>query len=208
MPKKTDLTKFRTSSLKDVTELRNRFKALVAGQPAPSVDDLRWFTYMTAVELHAIWERYAEGRLVVALNHSPAHFLAQNSVKGVKKVPAGLAEYVVRGGSKYFNFRSIDDLNDKANKLLSSAHNPFAPLTKVHKDHLDSLASVRNLIVHKSDAAKSSYKTNLGKVFGFKSAPSPGEFLDSIDHRTSSPCRGQQRIWTFFHYVKDAINKS
>jgi hypothetical protein len=33
---------------------------------------------MTAVEIHAAWERYVEVRLVVALNHSPEHFLQEN----------------------------------------------------------------------------------------------------------------------------------
>jgi hypothetical protein len=38
----------------------------------------RWIAQMTAVEIHAAWERYVEVRLVVALNHSPEHFLQEN----------------------------------------------------------------------------------------------------------------------------------
>ena len=38
----------------------------------------RWIAQMTAVEIHAAWERYVEVCLVVALNHSPEHFLQEN----------------------------------------------------------------------------------------------------------------------------------
>ena len=88
----------------------------------------RWIAKMTAVEIHAIWERYVEQRLVTALNHSPHHFLQDNDVKGVKRVSAGLALYLVRGGGKYFDFRSMSDLFAKADAFLGRDANPFRNL--------------------------------------------------------------------------------
>jgi len=161
---------------------------------------------MTAVELHVVWERYAEGRLVIALNHFPSHFLTENSVRGVKVLPVDLADYLVRAGSKYFDFRSVDDLIDKGKRLLAPSNNPFAAMGKPYKEHLDALAALRNYVVHKSESARLAYKQHLAKVFAIKSAPSAGEFLDSIDHRKGSPCKGQKRIFTFFHYVSNAIS--
>jgi hypothetical protein len=206
MPKKTSLVRFRTSAQAEVTELRTRLNALTAALPPASIEHIRWVAHMTAVELHVVWERYAEGRLVIALNHFPTHFLTVNSVRGVKILPVDLADYLVRGGAKYFDFRSIDDLIDKGKRLLAPSNNPFAAMGKAHKEHLDALAALRNYVVHKSESSRVAYKRHLAKVFGIKSAPSAGEFLDSIDHRNGSPCKGQKRIFTFFHYVNDAIS--
>jgi hypothetical protein len=65
----------------------------------------RWVAQMTAVEIHGTWERYVESRLVAALNHSPKHFIKEQNIAGVSGIPTGLAQYIVRGGKRFFDFR-------------------------------------------------------------------------------------------------------
>ncbi len=57
----------------------------------------RWIARMTVVEIHAVWERYVETRLVAALNHNPKHFLEQQNIAGITKISPGFARYIVRG---------------------------------------------------------------------------------------------------------------
>src|SRR4029453_13430295 len=100
-------------------------------------DLLRWIATMTAVEVHGIWERYVEHRLVAALNHHPETFLAENGVKGIKLVSSGLAAYLVRGGARYFDFRSTSELLDRGDRLVGKGDNPFRQLKKRERDYLD-----------------------------------------------------------------------
>ena len=155
---------------------------------------LRWMCRMTAVAVHAIWERYVEDRLVAALNHDPQHFLQEHSIKGVKHVSYGLATYVIRGGARYFDFRSMDELISKANRWLGRSNNRFATLPKTDRDYIDALAAIRNFVVHESDAAFASYKRQLRHVYGVRSVPTPEEFLHAKDFRATSPCRYNPRL--------------
>ena len=98
---------------------------------------------MTAVEVHAVWERYAEQRLVAALNHSPAFFLNEHWIRGVTRIPSGLAAYAVRGGGRYFDFRSMSDLIDRSDRLLGRVANPFRAIHVNERDYLDALSSIR-----------------------------------------------------------------
>ena len=91
----------------------------------PSPYPIRWASQFAAVELHAIWERYAEKRLIAALNHNAAHFLEKNEAKGVKRVPLGLASYIVRSWRRFFDFKSSSDLISIGDRLLSGLGNPF-----------------------------------------------------------------------------------
>ena len=91
----------------------------------PHLDERRWANAMSLVSIHSAWERFAEHRLALELNHSPDHFLKTNIVKGIHRIPKGLALYLVRGGMNYFDFRSCSDLLSKGDKLLSPAGNPF-----------------------------------------------------------------------------------
>jgi hypothetical protein len=149
---------------------------------------------MTAVEIHGIWERYAEERLVAALNHSPDHFLQSNIVSGVTTIPKGLANYLVRSGGKYFDFRSVSDLIEKGDRFVGKSDNPFRTMRDNDRKHLDALAAIRNCVVHQSEAARSKYKSTLASVYGIRTAPDPDEFLNALDMRQSSPARRQKRV--------------
>jgi hypothetical protein len=47
---------------------------------------LRWMAAMTIVEIHSVWERYIEKRLVAALNHDATHFFEEEEIKGITHV--------------------------------------------------------------------------------------------------------------------------
>jgi hypothetical protein len=91
---------------------------------------------MTAVEVYAIWERYAEMRLTVALAHHPEQLIKDNEIYGLKFIPLGLASVLVRGAGRYFDFRSCAELIDQGNRLVGKTKNPFQPVTKHQKDYL------------------------------------------------------------------------
>ena len=160
---------------------------------------------MTAVEVHGIWERYAEARLVAALNHRPAHFLDRYEVKGVSQIPVGLAQFIIRGGERYFNFRSIGELASKGDQLLGKDHNPFR-LSQRNRLYLNALSAIRNRIVHSSNASIKAYKEQLNLAYGTKSPSSPGEFLIVIDRRQSAPIvAGHSRLHGLIGVVRQEI---
>jgi hypothetical protein len=149
---------------------------------------------MSAVEIHAVWERYVEGRLVAALNHDASNFLTAQNIKGVTHVSYGLATYIVRGGNRYFDFRSIGDLVGKADRWLGKTKNVFRHINKSDQKYVDALASIRNCVVHDSDAALESYKYHLLQVYGIKASPEPDEFLNAKDNRAASPAPKERRL--------------
>ncbi|WP_309398322.1 hypothetical protein [Cerasicoccus maritimus] len=201
-----DLRVVRKRSLDTVNEAMQRYASI-----HEELNDLsyqRWLACMTLTDMHGAWERFAERRLVAALNHYPDHFLAENSVRGVSKLPAGLADYLTRGGRKYFDFRSCADLIKIANTLVGKPNNPFRTIPKSFASHLDAAAALRNYILHESDASWDSLKTQLMTNFNIKATPQPGEFLDSIDHRNASPKKGHKRILVFAMVFEDVIRKT
>jgi hypothetical protein len=192
MPRTVDLPGLKTRSANLVSHAIARYESIAANDAQYLF--ARWVAKMTAVEMHAIWERYAENRLVAALNHSAKHFLIDQNIKGVSRVSAGLAFYVVRGGGRYFDFRSMSDLLEKGDRILGKAANPFRSPSTDDRAYMDALASVRNAVVHRSDAAVASYKRCLRSVYGIKSAPEPDEFLHAKDMRATSPARYRSRL--------------
>jgi hypothetical protein len=192
MPRTVDLPGLKTKSANLLNQAIARYDSIDANGPQYLL--ARWVAKMTAVEMHAIGERYVENRLVAALNHNAKHFLAEQNIKGVSRVSSGLALYVVRGGGRYFDFRSMSDLMDKGDRILGKAANPFRAPSADDRSYMDTLAVVRNSIVHRSDAAFASYKRCLRSVYGIKSAPEPDEFLHAKDMRATSPARYRSRL--------------
>jgi hypothetical protein len=88
MARKVDVAGLRRNSLTEIDRVMLRLERAVE-----NCDYLvmRWMAQMSAVEIHAIWERYVEKRLVGALNHDAAHFLKEQEIKGVDQVSVGLA---------------------------------------------------------------------------------------------------------------------
>ena len=202
MPRQIDISSIRREATRSIALSEDRFRRFEAS--APRLDDLRWLCCMTLVEFHTAWERFAERRLVAALNQNPSHFLQENSVRGLTRIPAGLAQVLARGGGKFFDFRSCSELIDKSAKLVSAANDPFRGIDASLRNHLDAMSSIRNVVVHASDSSKDAYKKKLRAVFSISSAPSVGEFLDSIDRRANSPLRGRKRVTMLGHVVSQA----
>jgi hypothetical protein len=126
----------------------------------------------------------------------------------MKSIPIGLATALVRGGGKYFDFRSTSDLIDKGDRLVGRANNPFRNLSPDLRKYLDTLGAIRNYIVHQSDSALASYKGYLSSVYNVKSKPSPPEFLNAIDFRAGSPFRYRQRLRGIIKVVEKAVDLS
>jgi hypothetical protein len=167
---------------------------------------VRWMCRMSAVELHGIWERYAEDRLVASLNHNAAHFMLEQDIKGVTNVSVGLAFYVVRGGNRYFDFKSVGDLISKGDHIAGLNNNPFRAIPAHNRNYLDALAAIRNCVVHGSDRAIAAYKGTLRRVYGIRSAPGPDEFLNAVDNRAASPARYQKRLSGLATVVRNSID--
>lgn len=191
MARKIDLKKLKASSQHDMRYALDRI------EKAEKLKDyvlLRWMSAMTAVELHGIWERYAEARAVAALNHDASHFIAEESIAGVSQVSFGLASFIVRGGNKFFDFRSMADLFGKADRWLGKNNNPFRKVPQADVPYIDALAAIRNCVVHGSDAAKQAYRRHLQQVYNIRYAPLPEEFLNAKDNRPGSPKRYCSRL--------------
>jgi hypothetical protein len=201
MARKVDLSALRKRATQEVRE------AMTLYDSAGAFDYWyqAWIAKMTAVEVHAIWERYVETRLVAALNHNPKHFIEQQGIAGLTRISTGLARYIVRGGRPYFDFRSIEDLLGKANHWLGSAANPFNALSPPNRAYIDCLAAIRNCVVHGSDASINAYKRRVRTVYGVVAVPETQEFIHAKDYRPTSPARNKSRLHGLAEVVVKAI---
>jgi hypothetical protein len=204
MARTIDLKKLKAATVAEIDRSKKRIDDAIQAQLPYWL--LRWMCQMTAVEVHQTWERYVEMRLIAGLNHDPRHFLAAQNIKSVKHVSYGLATYIVRGGDRYFDFRSMGELIDKADKWLAS--NVFRALPKSDRDYIDTLSAIRNCVVHGSDAAIGTYRRKLRKVYGIRSAPEPDEFLYAKDNRATSPARYQIRLYGLMAVVRRSVGST
>lgn len=206
MPRTIDLAAMKGRASRDARSAMARYDdACTADLPYLL---LRWISQMTAVELHAVWERYAELRLIAALNHDPSHFLKEFGISGVSRVTSGLASFIVRAGGRFFDFRSTPDLIAKADRWLGKTDNPFRKLSPRDRAYLDTLAAIRNHVVHRSDAARAAYRRVLRLTYGIASAPLPEEFLHAKDMRAASPSRYKSRLDGLAAVVIHAVGAS
>lgn len=209
MPKTISVKALKQDAVKDVDLALDRYDNVP--KPAKGDDNAYWFkawvAQMTVVELNAIRESYCEERLVAALNNFSQHFLTTNRAKGIRRIPAGLAGYIVRGGRSYLDFRSSGDLLKKSDDLLTKSKNPFDPLRKDHK-YIDLLSAVRNRVVHYSHASWVKYKQALREVYDIHSAPETQEFLQALDKRMVSRARRKSRLHGIAKKLIEAINKT
>jgi hypothetical protein len=127
MAKKINVAALKKSSEDDINYAIRRYER--AEEKQWHYLTVRWIAQMTAVEIHAVWERYVEHRVVAALNHTPRYFLEMHNITGVARISSGFATYIVRGGG-YFDFRSTAELLNKADKWLGQADNPFRRLSR------------------------------------------------------------------------------
>ncbi|TGK04026.1 hypothetical protein EHO59_10950 [Leptospira semungkisensis] len=206
MPKKADVNNLRRKTEVELSEVVARYKKFNELQSL-TVEDNRWVVCMILVNLQSIWERFAEKRLVSVINHSPDHFLLENNVRGIKKIPVGLAFALIRKGGKYFDFRSYNELIEISKRMVGVDANPFPILKGSLDEYLDTIAIVRNYIVHKSDSSFTSYKRRMKEKYLMSYPSGPGEFLLSIDYKDNSIKKNEPRINGFFEAVKQAITQ-
>lgn len=205
MARKIDLSALRKKAVQDVREATK----LYDNTASLEYWNHAWIAKMTAVEVHAIWERYAETRLVAALNHNPKHFISEEGIVGLAGVSVALARYIVRGGRAYFDVRSTDDLIGKANKWLGNTANPFASLTLSDRAYIDCLTAIRNCVVHGSETSVTGYKRSIRKVYGLVKAPTdPAEFLHAKDPRASCPAPNKARLHGLVDVIAKVIQKT
>jgi hypothetical protein len=93
-------------------------------------------------------------------------------------------------------------------KWLAPAHNMFKALPATDRAYIDTLAAIRNFVVHGSDGAQTAYKRELRQIYGIHSAPQPDEFLYAQDNRAASPARYEIRFFELLTVLERAITNS
>jgi hypothetical protein len=159
MTRKIDVKRLRNRSISGIDRSIARFEKLCTKIGGEDFLLIRWSSAMTAVEIHSIWERYVEERLVSLINHNPSHFANQADIKGLTRVSSGLARYIIRGGGRYFDFRSMSDLFQKADGWLGKENNPFRALTPRDREYIEVLSAIRNCVVQRRSAGSLSEKS-------------------------------------------------
>src|SRR5260370_37569 len=144
MPRKADLKTRQKEAISEILAAMRRYDE----SSGFNYFMRRWIAQMTAVAIHGTWERYVEIRLVTALNHHPKNLIREQNMIGVSAIPVGLARYIVRGGKRFFDFRSMSELINKADHLLGNEANPFRAIDTMNGVYVDCLAAIRNHVVH------------------------------------------------------------
>lgn len=76
------------------------------------------------------------------------------------------------------------------------------------RQYLDALASIRNVVVHRSDAADVAYRRALKKTYSVVAAPEPEEFLSALDLRTTGSLGRKKRMVGLINQVRQAVQQS
>ena len=210
MAKTVNLRTIKNDAIEDVRTAIERYEKVLRLEKKGKLGywHVWWVASMTSVELHAIWERHAESRLVAALNHAPKHFLEQQGFVGMSGISKAFARYIIREGRSYFDFRSTGDLIGKADRCVGKTASPFRALPTQERSYIDCLAAIRNCVVHGSRPSFATYKRKIREVYGIKAAPETGEFLNARDNGKQSPSRYESRLHGLANVVKRAIRKT
>lgn len=211
MVRRMNLSRLKEHSNASLRKLENQLGFLTSGWSKDyglqqEKDAEEWIVRMAVIDLHSVWERFAEDRLAVGLNHHPIYFLERNEVRGISHISKGLAYYLVRGGLRYFDFRSMAELLRKGDDLLSRDLNPFRHILPELRNSLDILAVLRNYVVHGSAASELAYKKTIMKNYRFSATPQIQDFLGRLDRRPKSRARNRPYIVGFFRVVGSAID--
>jgi hypothetical protein len=206
-----NLSRLKKETKASLNKLENQLAFLTSGWSEHydfqlEEDSSKWILRMSVVDVHSVWERFCEDRLAIALNHDPKHFLERHEVRGVSHISKGLAYFIVRGGLRYFDFRSMADLIGKADHCVGQDSNPFRRILPDRRIYLDILATVRNFVVHGSAASEVAYKATVVKNYGLRVAPKVQDFLGRIDLRQESLAQNRPHLVGFIRVVDSAID--
>ena len=102
----------------------------------------------------------------------------------------------------------MSELIDKGDRVVGKTTNPFRDIPATDRSYIDALATMRNDIVHGSDAALATYRRSLRSVYGIMAAPNPDEFLNAKDMRSHSPARYQTRLLGLAVVVERSIQNT
>ena len=211
MARRMNLSRLKKEAKTSLKQLEDQLGFLTSGWSEDYAlqieeDASKWISRMSVVDVHSVWERFAEDRLATALNHEPKYFLECHEVRGVSHISKGLAYYIVRGGLRYFDFRSMGDLIGKADYCVGQDLNPFRKIPPERRKYLDILATVRNFVVHGSVASEAAYKATIVKNYGLSAAPKVQDFLGKIDRRQESLAQNRPHLLGFIRVVDSAID--
>jgi hypothetical protein len=115
----------------------------------------RWGHSMLAVNLATAWSDFAQDIFIGSVCRDPSRVGASLELTFPKHLPYAVCEalFTTRG---YFAFRNTGELKGLGNKFLVA--NPFQAITRTDERLLDELALLRNYVVHRSGAARRTYR--------------------------------------------------
>lgn len=139
-----------------------------------------------ALKMCSIWEVLVRDIMVDCLNRDSGQYADYMDLRLPRHIPRPQC-FAMIVGLGYFDFKSYDDVKQKAKRILVDEFNPFSSVKKSVSDKIDEFFTMRNYIAHYSHTGERSLKKLYQGVYKLTKFRQPGDFLLSIDQKTKSP---------------------
>jgi hypothetical protein len=136
------------------------------------------------LKICAIWEALVENLLVDCLNQDSRQYSSFINTSLPKHIPREICSAMVTG-INYFNFKSVEEVQKIARKVLVDRHNPFKAISNSNSKRIDEFFKMRNYLTHLSGQAERTLNQIYKKNYGMSKWSDPGPFLLALDKKTN-----------------------
>jgi len=143
------------------------------------------------IRLCAVWEAFIEGEMIDCLNIDCSKYKEELQLKLPEHPSKDLCEAILIG-SRYLDFKNVDDIKGFAKRILPKEVNPFKLIKPATARRINELYVMRNFLSHYSRKSRRALQRMYQDVWHLKKFRQPGDFLSSYSGKR------------LFHYI-DAL---
>lgn len=137
----------------------------------------------------ANWEILVEDLFIDCFSKDTSMFQSSTGFNINKHLDLETCRAIILG-SRYLDFRSIDDLKKQAKRNIMPQCNPFKEIPPLNGSKIDEFFTIRNYLAHYSDVARRSLDRIYKEQYGLRRFVMPGIFLLAKDEGENLPRMG------------------
>jgi hypothetical protein len=191
------LTRFHLSMNRDIDLL---MKIESAKRVVKSVRAKRSVFEAFVLSICANWEVLAEELLVDCLNNDPSKYRTYTGFKLPRHLNRDTCKAILIG-INYLDFKSVEQLKDVSNNILTPKCNPFAKISASNGQKINEFFAIRNYLAHRSYAAKRALLKIYKNRYNLKTFVEPGVFLLADAKKQKIP-----RMGAYINNFKETAN--